>query len=107
MGTTTPARCSPTSLCGSAALRVWARVNARKRIAVFGFQHFDKPVSELLPSSHSMFKFEREVPKLRRDGILAGHDFAIQYPGILAAVLKACAVLGANLHLAGDHVWFC
>ena len=45
---------------------------------------------------------ELYLPKLKESGIIGGHDFRTQWPGVRRAVNET---LGIPNHVYGDHSW--
>jgi len=45
-------------------------------------------------------------PRIREGGVLAGHDFAITYPGVVQAAMDFAFTMGLQLFLAPEIWWF-
>jgi hypothetical protein len=44
--------------------------------------------------------------KMRNGGIMCGHDFQWQYPGLPMAVSQAAVRLKRPVHIASDGMWW-
>ena len=46
------------------------------------------------------------APKVRKGGVVAGHDYFVLTPMVIQAVHEHVASLGVTLHLGPDLVWW-
>eukprot|EP00933_Yihiella_yeosuensis_P073950 TRINITY_DN82751_c0_g1_i1.p1 TRINITY_DN82751_c0_g1~~TRINITY_DN82751_c0_g1_i1.p1 ORF type:complete len:260 (+),score=48.29 TRINITY_DN82751_c0_g1_i1:95-781(+) len=99
--------------------RVWDRLRPFRNRSNFVVQKSPEAASwaadqsldlVFIDSFHTYEKVKKDIaawlPKLRRWGVLAGHDYSLFWPGVCRAVHEFSHSTGSPLMLGADGVWW-